>query len=160
MSIAAPASSIGSTIRRTEAAHATTMRVCNRSSVAPIVWVAPGVQAPASPPALAPGRLAPALPPAAAGGPASPIAVDAQAAAGKLAIARGEWDRETAPFREPEISGPPLASVMVAGPGSPGAADGRRHSAAAAGEALVAVAAAAFAVVVGVAAVGAARTSS
>jgi hypothetical protein len=144
------------------------MRVCNRSSVAPIVWVAPAVPAPASPPALAPGRLAPALPPAAAGEPASPIAVDAQAAAGKLVIARGEWDQETVPYRELEISGPRLASVMVAGPGSPEAADGAgRHSAAVAGEALAAVAAAfavaaaaAFGVVAAVAAVGAVRTSS
>ena len=95
------------------------MRACNTSSVAPIEWVAPAAQAPASPPALALGRLAPALPPGmdwgpAAGAPASPIAVDAQAA-GKLAIARGEWNRETAPFREPEISGRRRASVMVAG---------------------------------------------
>jgi hypothetical protein len=90
-----------------------------------------------------------------AGGPASPIAVDGWAVAGKLAIERG---RETALFREPEISGPRRASVRVAGPGSPAAAaDGRRHSAAAAaGEALAVVAAVAAVV----AAVGAARTSS
>jgi hypothetical protein len=49
---------------------------------------------------------------------------------------------------------------MVAEPGSPVAADGRRHSAAVAAAAFAVVAAAAFAVVVAVAAVGAARTSS
>jgi hypothetical protein len=57
MAIAAPASSIGSTIRRIEAARATTMPACNRNSVAPIAWVASSARAPASPPALAPGAI-------------------------------------------------------------------------------------------------------
>ena len=74
-SVAAPMSSTGGTIRRIDRARVTTMQTCNRGLVAPIA------RAPELPPGMGWGGPV-------RRGPTSPIALDAQAAKRKLAIAK------------------------------------------------------------------------